>query len=45
MAGEVKKATHEDDTLKMGCWNKHPRRVDTDTMKTFKKLRRELSVI
>ena len=42
---EVKKATHEDDTLQMGCWNEHPRRVDTDTTKTFKKLRCELSVI
>ena len=50
-AEEVKKATLEDNTLKKvienlqkGRWNEHPRSVDTDTMKTFKKLRSELSV-
>ncbi|KAI0210788.1 hypothetical protein LSAT2_004428 [Lamellibrachia satsuma] len=50
-AEEVKKATLEDNTLKKvienlqkGRWNEHPRSVDTDTMKTFKKLRTELSV-
>ena len=50
-AEEVKKATLEDNTLKKvienlqkGRWNEHARSVDTDTMKTFKKLRSELSV-
>ena len=48
-AEEVKKATLEDNTLKKvienlqkGRWNEHPRSVDTDTMKTFKKLRSNL---
>ena len=50
-AEEVKKATLEDNTLKKvienlqkGRWNEHPRSVDTDTLKTFKKFRSELSV-
>jgi len=48
---EVKKATLEDDALQKviqnlrnGCWNEHHRREDTNTMKTFKKLRSELSI-
>ena len=32
------------ENLQKGRWNEHPRSVDTDTMKTFKKLRSELSV-
>ena len=32
------------ENLRKGRWNEHPRRIDTDTMKNFKKLRSELSV-
>ena len=50
-AEEVKKAILEDDTLqtvienlRKVSWNEHPKRADTDTMKTFKKFQNELSV-
>ena len=47
---EVRKANLEDgmlqkvvENLLRGCWNEHPGRVDTDKIKTFKKLLIELS--
>jgi len=47
---EVRKETLEDGMLQMvienlqtGCWNEYLGRVDTDKMKTFKKIRSELS--
>ena len=48
---EVRKANFKDDmlqkvieNLQKGCWNEHPRRIATEKMKTFKKIRSELTV-